>query len=240
MRMLVETDLFHQDVSVVERTLYYMWVMSCTQRNDEELDKCDEFVSVGGCFTIVAFLKMHLIAFSNCKRIASESALQMMHVKSRLLYRALLLIMAVAYRNKDDRVNVFSGCGAIEATIAVMEAIPLDGSIQGTACGALLNLAANERIVLSVAPAEVARGMRALIAALHQHLTNGDLCCCACSALRNLTLNNNENTRLMRNLGGVIAVATVMTNWPDNSKPTDAAKCLMIVVCKMYLQSNQH
>jgi hypothetical protein len=95
---------------------------------------------------------------------------------------------------------------------------------------ALLNLN-----VLTVAKAEVARVMQALIAAIRQHLTNESVCYYACSVLFNLTLNNIENSRMVRNLGGVIAVATVMTNWPENSKPADAAKRLMLGVCEMYL-----
>lgn len=135
MLMLVRRDLFHQDAYVVDRTLYYLCVLSLTQRNDEECDMCDEFVSVRGCFAIVVFLRKHLKTCSNCDQIALESALEknrMMCAKWRL-YRALLLIMTVAYKNKD-RGNVFAGSGAIEATIAVMEALPLYVRIQGAGC----------------------------------------------------------------------------------------------------------
>jgi hypothetical protein len=53
--------------------------------------------------------------------------------------KTLYLIKVMAYKNKKS-VNIFAGIGGIEATIAVMEAIPLCGEIQGVACGALCNL----------------------------------------------------------------------------------------------------
>jgi hypothetical protein len=49
LEMVVQTDLFHPHVVVVEGALYYLNRMGLTD-NDEE---CDKVVSVGGCLALV-------------------------------------------------------------------------------------------------------------------------------------------------------------------------------------------
>jgi hypothetical protein len=224
--------LFHPDIIVVENALDDLTRTGFTQ----DVEKCDKVVSVGGCLALVFFVKNRLEKlFPRWERIVWNSALEegeMMRVERRLLFKTLSVIKAVAYKCKTS-VNEFAAIGGIEATIALMEAIPLCGKIQGAACGVLCNLTAKESDV-GVARVMAARGVETVIAAIHQHPKNRDVCRCACKALFNLTLNSKENTRLMRNLGGVIAVATVITNWPEGSEPADAANCLMIGVCQMY------
>jgi hypothetical protein len=233
MEKFIRMDLlFHPDIVVVESALDDLTRTGFTQ--DDE--KCDKFVSVGGCLALVFFVKNRLeTLFPRWEPIVWNSALEegeMMRVERRLLFMTLSVIKAVAYKSKRS-VNEFAAIGGIEATIALMEAIPLCGKIQGAACGVLCNLTAKESDV-GVARVMAASGVETVIAAIHQHPKNRDVCVCACKALFNLTLNSKENTRLMRNLGGVIAVATVITNWPERSEPAAAANCLMTGVCKMY------
>jgi hypothetical protein len=232
MDKLIRIDLlFHQDIGVVECALDDLTRTEFTQ--DDE--KCDKVVSVGGCLALVFFVKNRVeILFPRLERIVwDSSALEegKMRVERRVLFKTLSVIKAVAYTCKRS-VNEFAAIGGIEATIALMEAIPLCGKIQGAACGVLCNLTAKESDV-GVARVMAAKGMEAVITAIRQHPQNRDVCRSACKAIFNLTLNSKENTRLMRNLGGVIAVATVITNWPEGSEPAHAAKCLMIAVCKM-------
>jgi hypothetical protein len=222
---LIRMDLlFHPDIVVIESALDDLTRTGFTQ--DDE--KCDKVVRAGGCLALVFFVKNRLEMLF--PRFFEEG--EMMRVERRLLFKTLSIIKAVAYKCKIS-VNEFAAIGGIEATIALMEAIPLCGKIQGAACGVLCNLTAKESDV-GVARVMAARGMETIITAIRQHPQNRDVCRCACKALFNLTLNSKENTRLMRNLGGVIAVATVITNWPEGSEPADAANCLMIGVCRMY------
>jgi hypothetical protein len=230
---LIRMDLlFHPDIVVVESALDDLTRTGLT--HDDE--KCDKVVSVGGCLALVFFVKNRLeTLFPRWEPIVWNSVLveaKTMRVERRLLCKTLSVIKAVAYKSSRS-VNEFAAIGGIEATIALMEAIPLCGEIQGAACGVLCNLTAKESDV-GVARVMAAKGMETAITAIRQHPKNRDACRCACKALFNLILNSKENARLMRNLGGVIAVATVFTNWPENSEPADAANCLIIEVCKMY------
>jgi hypothetical protein len=231
---LVRMDLlFHPDIVVVESTLDELTRTGLTHDDD----KCDKIVISGGCLALVFFLKNRLeTLFPSWEPIVWNSALgegEMVLIERRLLCKTLSIMKAVAYKSKRS-VNEFAAIGGIEATIALMKAIPLCGKVQGAACGVLCNLTAKESDV-GVARVMAARGMETTITAMRQHPQNRDVCRCACKALFNLILNSKENARLMRNLGGVIAVATVITNWPENSEPFDAASCLNIEVSKMFV-----
>jgi hypothetical protein len=224
--------LFHPDIVVVESALDDLTRTGLT--HDDE--KCDKIVSGGGCLALVFFVKNRLeTLFPRWEPIVRNLALgegEMVLVERRLLRKTLSIIKAVAYKSERS-VNEFAAIGGIEATIALMKAIPLCGKVQGAACGVLCNLTVKESDV-GVARVMAARGMETTISAMRQHPQNIDVCCCACKALFNLILNNKENARLMRNLGGVIAVAAVITNWPENSEPFDAANCLISQVSKMF------
>jgi hypothetical protein len=232
MEMLLNMDLFDPDVAVVETALNYLNRSRLAQDDEKRV----KVVSAGGCLALVMLVKNRLeTLFPKWEPIAWNSALEegeMMRVERRLLFKTLSLIKAVAYKNEKS-VNVFARIGGIEATIALMEAIPLCGEIQGVACGVLCSLTAKESD-FGVARVMAARGVETLITAIRQHPQNRDVCRYACKALINLTLDSKENAMVVEKRGGITAVGTVIEKWPEGSEPYDAAKSLVKEVSKMW------
>ena len=168
---LIRMDLlFHPDIIVVERDLDNLTRTGFT----EDDEKCDKVVRVGGCLALVFFVKNRLETLF--PRWAFEDD-EMMRVERRLLLKTLSV-------NKCKiSVNEFAAIGGIEATIALMEAIPLCGKIQGAACGVLCNLTAKESDV-GVAKVMAARGMETIITAIRQHPKQRCLSLCLQSTIQ--------------------------------------------------------
>jgi hypothetical protein len=145
---LIQSDLFHQDIVVVETALYYLNTMGLTQ--DDE--KCEEVVRVGGCLALVALVKNHLERFQTlfpkyeqltCSSDVEEGEIQPGFAERGVLHEAFSAIKALAYNNKASA-NFIATYGGIEAAIAAMEAFPFCGELQGVASGVLCNLTSKE------------------------------------------------------------------------------------------------
>jgi hypothetical protein len=110
--------------------------------------------------------------------------------------------------------------GALEALVAASLRHPRSLDVQAACCGALKSLAVDDNVRLRDA-AEAA--VEALIAALTTHgRHDARLSEDGCGALCNLTVGSGENAHAVGDAGGVVAIVSAMSAWPDNADVAEA------------------
>jgi dissimilatory sulfite reductase (desulfoviridin) alpha/beta subunit len=129
------------------------------------------------------------------------------------LDNTLSVIIRLTFQHAESRSSI-SAIGGVAAVVKAMKNFPKCQALQLNACTSLRNLA-----LCSIGKANAFEwdGIKALLAAVNNHLVSAILCREACWALCNMVKGSKENVGLLITLGGGAAVAKVRKEWPDNN-----------------------
>jgi hypothetical protein len=214
-------DLFHSDNDKVNATLD---ALNLDLENDK--NKCESFVTAGGCFVVVHLMK-------NCldKAIGRIPACDQVTELNELtelstLHETLNVINNLTYQKADSVVGI-AASGGVEAVVKVMKAFPKCQTLQEDACMALGILA---DCSIGSKKAVETDGIQILLAAVNNHMGSAKVCEEACWAMENIAHGSKETTGLLIALGGGAAVAKVRTKWPDNDDVQSSVRNLVKLI----------
>jgi hypothetical protein len=194
-------DLFHSDNAKVRAALYALDLDL-----EKDKNKCDIFVTAGGCLALVRVVKECLRKATEkipaCNEVTNLNTLPELITLSMSL-RAIFLL---THNLEESRVGI-SSIGGVEEVVKAMKTFPKCHYLQGAACLvlgilALCNLG-KKKIVES-------GGLRVLLAAVNNHLDSAKVCQYVFMALSDIIKKENiENIRLLMSIGGATAVVKV-------------------------------
>lgn len=114
-----------------------------------------------------------------------------------------------------------------------MEAHPTDAVLQGEACGALGNLAADERNQVEVSSTG---GVSAVVAAMREHKDSAGVQEKACGALGNFTAGNAENQLIVTREGGIDLVLEAMALHRKKAKVQQNASTVLQILASNFVR----
>lgn len=169
--------------------------------------KCNDIVTVGGCFALVQLVQICLLKASKTNSRGCHLVTDLdERLELKCLCHTLRVIIRLTYRHDESKVGI-NAIGGIQAVVDVMRTFPLCQDLQRTACNTLYNLTCCS---IGKKKAVEANAMQVLLDAVHNHQDNPPLCERALFAMQHIIKGSKERTRLFL-ASGVSTNTTAVT-----------------------------
>lgn len=159
--------------------------------------KCNDIVTVGGCFALVQLLRICLEqATKNIRGCHLVTELDDRFELNCLCY-TLRVIIRLTFRHDESKVGI-NAIGGIQAVVDVMRTFPQCQDLQRMACNTLYNLTCCS---IGKKKAIEANAMQVLLDAVHNHQDNPPLCERALFSMQHIIKGSKERTKLFLTSG---------------------------------------